>query len=107
MPAASHLVQIFLPLRDNDGQPFTGDVHGATRRELLHAFGGVTAYQRAPAQGLWKSDDGAVARDEVIIFEVLVEAALDRAWWSAYREMLRLRFRQDALLVRALPAETL
>jgi hypothetical protein len=101
-----HLVQIFLPLRDNDGRPFEGDAHGATRRELLERVGGVTAYQRAPAQGLWKTGEGEVARDEVVIFEVMVPG-LDRAWWAAYREALRARFRQDALLVRALPRETL
>jgi hypothetical protein len=107
MAAAAHLVQIVLPLRDNEGRPFTNDAHGVTRRELLDRFGGVTAYQRAPAQGLWKDEDGEVARDEVVVFEVLVEDALDRGWWAAYREALRRRFRQDALLVRALPAETL
>jgi hypothetical protein len=67
MPSTERLVQILLPLRDNQGRAFTGDVHGKTRHELLERFGGVTAYQRAPAQGLWKSDGGDVAHDEVVI----------------------------------------
>jgi hypothetical protein len=104
---AAYLVQLVLPLRDNEGRAFTNDAHGMTRRELLDRFGGVTAYQRAPALGLWQDGDGEVARDEVVIFEVLIEGALDRGWWAGYREVLRQRFRQDALLVRALPAETL
>jgi hypothetical protein len=107
MATMAHLVQIVLPLRDNGGRAFTNDAHGATRRELVDRFGGVTAYQRAPALGLWKDEDGEVARDEVVVFEVLVEDALDRGWWAAYRETLRVRFAQEALLVRALPAETL
>jgi hypothetical protein len=107
MAATAHLVQIVLPLRDNEGRAFTNDAHGVTRRELLDRFGGVTAYQRTPALGLWKAGDGEVARDEVVIFEVLVEGGIDRAWWAAYRDTLRARFRQDALLMRALPAETL
>src|SRR4051812_6009733 len=107
MTLAAHLVQIVLPVRDNDGAPFTGDEHGVTRSELLDRFGGVTAYQRAPAHGLWKDAGGEVAQDEVVIFEVLAEGVLDRRWWAAYRETLRVRFRQEALLVRAIPAETL
>jgi hypothetical protein len=105
MPNES-LVQILVPLRDNDGQPFAGDVHGTTRHELLERFGGVTAYQRAPAQGLWKSADGEVARDEVVIFEVMVKQ-IDRDWWQQYRETLQARFRQDVIVIRAIPHETL
>ena len=100
------LVQILLPVRDNEGRPFGDQVFGPTRRELLERFGGVTAYQRAPAQGLWKTDEGEVARDEVVIFEVMV-GDLDRAWWGGYRQTLETRFRQDVILIRAIPHETL
>ena len=106
MSSTGSLVQILLPLRDNEGQPFTGDVHGKTRHELLERFGGVTAYQRAPAQGLWKSEDGDVARDEVVIFEVMVDD-VDREWWRQYRATLEARFRQDVIVIRAIPHETL
>ena len=87
------LVQLFLPLRDNEGRPFGDDAFGPTRRELLERFGGVTAHQRAPAQGLWKTGDGEVAGDDVVIFEVMADD-LDRPWWSAYRKTLETRFRQ-------------
>lgn len=100
------LVQIFLPLRDNEGRPFGDDAHGKTRHELLERFGRVTAYQRAPAQGLWETEDGEVARDEVVIFEVMVND-VDRHWWGAYRATLERRFRQDIVLIRAIPHETL
>lgn len=100
------LVQILLPLRDNEGRPFGNDAHGKTRQELLERFGGVTAYQRAPAQGLWKSEHGEVAHDEVVIFEVMVEH-VERDWWRQYRETLQARFRQDVIVIRAIPHETL
>jgi hypothetical protein len=58
MVEEEYLVQILLPVRDNDGQPFANDPHGATRRELLDRFGGVTAHQRAPAHGLWATPEG-------------------------------------------------
>lgn len=106
MAPAEYLVQLLLPIRDNESRPFEGDLHGQTRRELLERFGGVTAYQRAPAHGLWASPDGEVARDEVVIFEVMV-GTLDRSWWAEYRRVLEGRFRQDALVIRALPHERL
>jgi hypothetical protein len=43
-----HLVQLFLPLRDNAGASFPPALFAAVRTELTDAFGGVTAYQRAP-----------------------------------------------------------
>ena len=106
MSSTESLVQILLPLRDNEGRPFGGGVHGKTRQELLDRFGGVTAYQRAPAQGLWKSEDGEVAQDEVVIFEVMVDR-VERDWWREYRKTLEARFRQDVIIIRAIPHETL
>ena len=106
MTPAEYLVQLLLPVRDNRGRPFKDDAHGTTRRELLERFGGVTAYQRAPAHGLWESPAGEVARDEIVIFEVMV-SKLDRAWWAEYKRTLEARFRQDAILIRALPQESL
>jgi hypothetical protein len=106
MPANESLVQILLPLRDNAGRPFADDAHGRTRRELLDRFGGVTAYQRAPAEGLWKSEAGEVDRDEVVIFEVMVDE-VERDWWRQYRETLQARFRQDVIVIRAIPHEML
>ena len=101
-----HLVQLLLPLYDNDRRPFPRAQFAAVRAELTERFGGVTAYIRAPAQGLWQDDDGDVERDDVAIHEVMVEE-LDRAWWAAYRERLRRAFGQEELVVRALPAERL
>jgi hypothetical protein len=100
MASPGWLIQILLPLYDNEGQRFGEAAFGETRAELLEAFGGLTAYQRAPAKGLWKTDGGEVARDDVVIVEVMA-ASLDRAWWEAYRGTLERRFRQDAIVIRA------
>ena len=64
-----HLIQLFLPLYDNDGQPFPRALFDAVRAELAEAFGGVTAYTRAPATGLWEDDAGRVQRDDVLLFK--------------------------------------
>ena len=101
----AYLIQLLLPLQDNDGRPFGEEVLGPTRRELIDHFGGVTAYLRAPARGLWQGDDG-LDRDDIVIFEVMVDE-LDRPWWAQYRERVRQRFRQDELVVRAMSMDLL
>lgn len=58
-----HQIQLLLPLSDNDGTPFPVAHYGRVREELTERFQGLTAYSRAPAEGLWKKDDHAVARD--------------------------------------------
>ncbi len=101
-----YLVQVLLPLYDNSGQAFPRHVFAQVRTELAERFGGVTAYLRSPAQGVWAGDDGRVAHDDVVMVEVMVDA-LDRVWWNQYRRELERRFRQDAIVARALPYETL
>ena len=100
------LVQILLPLYDNHGHPFDPADYVHLRSELADRFGGVTAYTRAPARGVWKDDTGETTRDDIVIFEVMTEE-LDRAWWSAFRKELERRFRQDSVIVRALTSTVL
>jgi len=101
-----HLVQLLLPLYDNAGRAFEEPVFAAVRRELTGRFGGVTAYMRSPATGLWKKASGEVERDEMVTVEVMVEA-LDRAWWRAYARELARAFRQEDIVLRAIAIERL
>lgn len=94
------IVEIFLPLHDNDGHAFPHDLFAAVRSELAHRFGGVTAFMRAPAVGIWKDDEGVARRDEIVVFEVMTDT-LDERWWSGYRAQLGRTFRQDEVLIRA------
>jgi hypothetical protein len=100
-----HLVQIILPLFDNAGAPIGAELLRAVRQELLDRHGGVTAYSRAPAQGLWH-DGARVQRDEVLLVEVMVDD-LDRGWWAGYRAELEARFGQEELVIRALAMQRL
>jgi len=101
-----YLIQLFLPLRDNAGKPFPPAMFGAVRAGLADAFGGVTAYQRAPATGLWEDGSHGIQRDDLLLFEVMANT-LDRAWWKTYAAALADRFRQEEVLVRALACEWL
>ena len=95
-----HLVQILLPLNDNDGRALAKDLFEQVARELTERFGGVTAYTRAPADGRWREEGQATSSDEVVVVEVMV-ATLDVAWWSSYRASLESAFRQKQIIVRA------
>jgi hypothetical protein len=100
-----HIVQLLLPLYDNEKRPFAQEYLNRVRAELTERFGGVTAFRRSPAEGVWK-DGAGVSRDEIIIFEVMV-GRLDRAWWAEYRADLEKRFRQEELIIRATETEQL
>jgi hypothetical protein len=95
-----HLVQLLLPLYDNDGAPQPRANFADTRRELIDRFGGLTAHTRAPASGVWEEADGDQVRDDLVVYEVMAEA-LDPEWWTGFRRTLEHRFRQEQLVVRA------
>lgn len=95
-----HLVQMLLPAYKNDGTPMPRDCFDRSRDELIDRFGGLTAYSRAPASGMWQEDDGQTVRDDVIVYEVMDEA-LDRHWWRTYRATLERRFEREEILIRA------
>jgi hypothetical protein len=95
-----HLVQLLLPLHDNNGRQFSAADYSEVRKELTDHFGGVTAFVRSPAVGLWKESPDQVNHDEVIMFEVLTER-LDKDWWAGYRKQLQHRFHQDEVMIWA------
>jgi hypothetical protein len=100
-----HLVQIILPLYANSGERLRRELFDDVKRELVQQFGGVTAYTRSPAEGIW--DDGRGAqRDDVLLYEVMA-ASLDRDWWARYRKELQSRFEQQDLVIRAMGVERL
>ncbi|TGU71128.1 hypothetical protein E4633_12320 [Geomonas terrae] len=101
-----HLIQILLPLYDNEGQPFTQDEFLKIRDELSERFGGITTYMRSPARGLWKETKETTVQDDIVIYEVMTET-LDRAWWTKYRKQLTAAFRQALLIVRVSEVELL
>src|SRR5215216_2379132 len=94
-----HLIQILLPLYDNAGEPFGEQLYTGVRGEITEHFGGLTAYTRAPAHGLWKSE-GKTTHDEIVVFEVMT-GNIDAEWWTEYRERLERVFRQDTIVIRA------
>lgn len=101
-----YLVQLLLPLNDNDGQRLPGALFREVREELVARFGGLTAFSRAPVEGLCQGEAERVEDDELLVYEVMTEA-MDRAWWADYRRRLEKAFRQREILIRAQPTERL
>jgi len=95
-----HLIRLLLPRHDNHKNYFPAEYFGRVRQHLTDRFGGVTAFVRSPAVGVWKENDDEVNRDEVIMFEVLTEQ-LDTKWWAEYRKELEKQFSQDEVLIWA------
>ena len=101
-----YLIQLLLPLYDNDQQELPQALFEQVRAELVTRFGGLTAYSRAPLRGLWQEDGEHTVRDDLVIYEVMAPQ-LDRVWWRRYRRLLERRFRQESMVVRAQETERL
>jgi hypothetical protein len=100
-----YLIQILVPLFDNEGSAFDHQFYDRVQDELTRKFSGVTAFRSSPAEGIWK-EGGEVSHDAIIIFEVMTRD-LERDWWTKYRAELEVRFRQEKLVVRAILIEQL
>jgi len=87
-------------VRSEAGTPFPRAHYDGLAHELTDRFGGVTAYTRAPATGLWEEPSGAKVRDDVVVYEVMADA-LDEAWWTAFRERLEAQFQQQEIVIRS------
>jgi hypothetical protein len=100
-----NLVQILLPLADNDGRRFGPETYARVRAELSEKFGGITSFTRAPAEGVW-TEGGHTNRDDIVVFEVMCRD-IDRPWWERYRAELEDRFQQEAIVLRAIKVDML
>ena len=100
-----YLVQLLLPVRDNDGILFGTHLLEEVTLNLSKRFGGITAYTRAPAEGRWEAS-GTTHHDDMLVVEVMV-AVIDKPWWIQFREHLERTFRQERIIIRAQAIELL
>ena len=100
-----YLIEILLPLRDDEKKPFNANLYEQLGQELTDKFGGVTGFMRAPAEGKWR-DGGGTAHDDIVVLEVMTDA-LDRPWWSRLRLRLMKEFRQEDIVIRSSQIERL
>jgi hypothetical protein len=96
---AMYLVQMLLPLASNEGKRLPRKLYADVQKDLTERFHGLTAYSRAPAEGLWKPRVGT-KRDDIVVYEVMTES-IDEQWWTIYRKRLELMFQQESVVIRA------
>lgn len=92
-----YLVEILLPI--GIGQQASDELE-RLRTLLMERFGGLTAFLRAPADGLWRSGaEEGVSHDEIAVIEVMADA-MDRAWWTDLRQDLERQLGQKQIVIR-------
>ena len=96
------LVQVLLPINDNRGRPFPAAFWRRLKRRLVARFGGVTAFTRAPAEGVWSPASDHAKSEDVCIVEVMVKS-LDQHWWDSFRAELEKTLAQERVVIRAIP----
>jgi hypothetical protein len=101
-----HLIQILLPLYEKGGARVSRTLLRSSAKQLAEEFGGVTAYTRAPAQGLWRRRGAKLERDDVVVYEVIAQS-LDVGFWRSRRRQFEKEFVQDAIVIRAVRAKRL
>jgi hypothetical protein len=94
------LVELLLPA---DAQ--FSDARRKLAEDLSQRFGGMTAFNRAPAKGLFEQGEKRV-EDDIIVFEVMVDE-IERVWWKALRTKLENEMQQDEIVIRASHTERL
>ena len=93
------LVEVLLPLTYNTGVKIPDEIGEAIRAELAERFGGLTAFTRSPAEGVWLGG-GAPQKDDIVVLEIMTEG-LDASWWQNWRSRMEDLLQQDAIIVRA------
>ncbi len=95
------LVQILLPLFNNNQEAFPPVYYSQIREELTSRYGGVTAYSHSPATGIWKENGEKTIQDKIVIYEVMTDVT-DREWWSIFKRRAERIFQQEEIVIRAI-----
>ena len=99
---AKFLIQLLLPKMDHQGRPFPDRYWEALKLKLADTFGGVTAYTRALADGIWAPRNKPISRESIFVVEVMSDD-IDEVWWAELRLSLERDLDQDEVMIRALP----
>ena len=97
----SFLMQLVLPTHNNAGEAFADQIWEDLKTRLVDKFGGVTAFRRSPAQGVWSPTPDRRASEDVFMVEVMTDA-LDVAWWAALQQEFEASLDQEHIIIRAI-----
>lgn len=94
-------VDLLLPVRDNDGQPFSPAEVAAFETQLLTLAGGFT--RKGEVAGVWRDSAGRVYRDRSRLYSLTVPRSAAASIARAIDRTVRSAFRQEASFVELLP----
>ena len=94
------LIELFIPVANNDGQPFSADHHEVFLIFLLHLFGGAS---RLPGRvdGAWM-DNGNIYHDEIIVWQVRLASICDGGLVREAVSFALAHYDQEAIFIRYL-----
>lgn len=92
------VIELFVPLADNDGAVFTDAHHRAFEQVLVTLFGG---FSRLPGMvsGGW-SEGGKLYRDDLVIYAVALPSLLDGGKVREAVETMKAHYAQLAVFIR-------
>ena len=101
MPATRY--EILLPLKYNHGQEIEAGKLLLTKQELVQRFGALTVDPH-PIEGVW-THEGSAYQDQLLKFVVDVkeDTPETQAFFEAFKETLKNRFRQIEIWIVAYP----
>ena len=98
--------EMLLPLRLNDGGPTPDEAIGLTLRELRQQFGAVS-YETQTIHGQWEHG-GQVYSDELIrVFVDVPDTRESRAFFVAFKDLVKSRFKQIDIWMTTYAVEVL
>lgn len=91
------LIELFIPLADNDERVFALEHHRAFEARLLDLFGGFTR-KAEPLQGAWR-DEGQTYRDDLVVYVVRLESITLGVRVREAVEFAKAHYEQEAIFV--------
>jgi hypothetical protein len=88
---------IFVPLFDNEGTPYGGDLLAKFKQRLVEKFGGLTDTKHKN-EGRWKIG-GIEQRDEIVIWRVLSAGEDAGPFMKDFKKQMERELRQDKILI--------
>lgn len=93
------IIELYIPLADNDGRVFTADHHEAFETVLAGLFGGFT--RTGQVTGGWQHE-GRIYRDELVSYVVTLPSIVQGAKVGEAVDVAKAHYAQLAIFVRYL-----
>jgi inorganic pyrophosphatase len=95
------LIQLFLPLKNEDGKSFPDKYFDNVKETLTQKFKGLSIYSKSPVNGRWENSKSNIEEDILLVYEIMTDR-VDLSYWEKYKQLLQKQFKQDTIVIRCL-----